>query len=370
MDQRPEAAEGVAELRQTPAVAVGYGRVGGTGHMIQIIRYPNARQLLLPDYLNHRKTRLMPRTVIATLIVALTFIVSLPAHAFETVRVADGVYALVGDLGQRSPENLGHNMTSGFIVTDTGVVVVDTGASLLGAQAIHAAIRKVTDKPVIYAVNTGGQDHRWLGNDYFKRQGARIVAAEAGARDMRERGAEQMAMAERFLKDKFAGTEPVYPDVTFKERHALPVKGERIELIYTGGAHTPGDILVWLPQRSIVFAGDAVFVQRLLGVLPGSSGRWIKSLEFLRDELKPKIIVPGHGHVTDLKEALRDSYDYLVLLRTAVTKRFADGAFDPVEASQGLDQSRFKHLLNYDDIGFRSRNALAVAEEIFPSLSQ
>ncbi|MHB1142355.1 MAG: MBL fold metallo-hydrolase [Sulfuricaulis sp.] len=306
----------------------------------------------------------MPRVLLASLLAVL----SLSAQAFDTVKVADGVYALVGDLGQRSPENLGHNMTSGFIVTAQGVVVIDTGASKLGAQAIHAAIRKVTDKPVTFAINTGGQDHRWLGNDYFKRRGAKLIASAAGLGDMRNRGAEQFAMAERFLKEKFAGTEPVYPDVTFKERYTLPVKGERIELIYTGGAHTSGDMLVWLPQRSIVFAGDTVFVQRLLGVLPGSAQRWIKSLETLRDEIKPKIIVPGHGHVTDLREAMRDSYDYLTFLRDATRKRFADGAFDPVEASQGLDQSRFKHLVNYDDPGFRSRNALAVAEEIFQTL--
>ena len=308
----------------------------------------------------------MPRVLLASLLAVL----SLSAQAFDTVKVADGVYALVGDLGQRSPENLGHNMTSGFIVTAEGVIVIDTGASKLGAQAIHAAIRKLTDKPVIYAINTGGQDHRWLGNDYFKRQGAKLVASAAGLDDMRTRGADQMAMAERFLEVKYAGTMPVYPNVTFKDRYTLPVKGERIELIHTGGAHTPGDILVWLPQHSIVFTGDTVFVQRLLGVLPGSAQRWIKSLEYLRDELKPKTVVPGHGHVTDLNEALRDSYNYLVFLRDATRKRFADGAFDPVEASQGLDQSRFKHLLNYDDLGFRSRNAQAVAEEIFQTLPQ
>jgi len=300
----------------------------------------------------------------------LLFAMSLAAHAFDTVNVADGVYALVGELGQRSPENLGHNMTSGFIVTARGVVVIDTGASLRGAQAIHAAIRKITDKPVIYAVNTGGQDHRWLGNDYFKRQGARVIAAQAGLADMRSRGAEQAEMAERFLGDQFAGTRAAYPDVTFSERYTLPVEGERIELIYTGGGHTPGDLLVWLPQRSIVFAGDTVFVQRLLGVLPGSAQRWIRSLEYLRDELKPEIVVPGHGHVTDLAESLRDSHAYLVLLRDATRRRFADGAFDPVEASQGLDQSRFRHLANYDDPGFRSRNALAVAEEVFRALPQ
>jgi glyoxylase-like metal-dependent hydrolase (beta-lactamase superfamily II) len=304
------------------------------------------------------------------LILLFLLTVSAGAQAFETVKVADGVYALVGDLGQRSPENLGHNMTSGFIVTEDGVVVIDTGASKLGAQSIHAAIRNVTGKPLTYAVNTGGQDHRWLGNDYFKRQGATLVASAAALDDMHRRGAEQAAMAERFLKDKFAGTEPAYPEVTFKGRYVLPVKGERIELIYTGGAHTPGDIFVWLPDRRIVFAGDAVFVQRLLGVMPGGTFRWIKSLEYLRDDLKPKVVVPGHGHVTDLAEAMRDSYAYLVFLRDAARKRFADGAFEPVEASHGLDQSRFKNLANYDDIGFRSRNALAVAEEVFQALPQ
>jgi len=178
---------------------------------------------------------------------------SLLAHAFETIRVTENVYALVGDLGQRSPANLGHNITSGFIITDAGVVVIDTGGSLADAQAIHAAIRKVTTKPVIYAVNTGGQDHRWFGNDYFKRQGASIVAAEAAVRDMRERGAGQAEASQSLLMEKFDGTRLAYPDITFAQRHTLPVKGEKIELIYTGGAHTIGDIFVWLPQRSIVF---------------------------------------------------------------------------------------------------------------------
>jgi glyoxylase-like metal-dependent hydrolase (beta-lactamase superfamily II) len=305
-----------------------------------------------------------------TLLASLLFIASLSAHAVETVKVADSVYALVGDLGQRSPENLGHNITSGFIVTAQGVVVIDTGGSLANAQAIHAAIRKVTDKPVIYAINSGGQDHRWFGNDYFKRQGAKLIASEAAVRDMNERGAAQTAFIQQLLKEKFDGTKLTYPDITFKDRYTLPVTGERIELIYTGGAHTPGDILVWLPQRSIVFTGDTVFVQRLLGVIPGSALRWIKSLEYLRDELKPRIVVPGHGHVTDLAEALRDSYDYLVFLRETTRKRFADGAFDPIEASQGLDQSRFKYLENYDDLGFRSRNAQAVAEEVSKTLPQ
>lgn len=303
----------------------------------------------------------LPRAFLAALLLA----ASTAAGAFDTVRVADGVYALVGDLGQRSPANLGHNMTSGFIVTGDGVVVIDTGGSLANAQAIHTAIRKVTAAPVIFAVNTGGQDHRWFGNDYFRRQGAKIAAADSTVADMRNRGAEQVARIKPLLGDRFEGTRLAYPDTTFSERMTLPVRGMRIELIHTGGAHTEGDLLVWLPGQSIVFAGDTVFADRLLGILPGSAGRWVKSLEYLRDTLKPRVVVPGHGRVTGLDRALRDSYDYLVFLRSAVGRRFKEGAFDPVEASQNLDQSRFAHLRNYDDLGLRSRNALAVAEEIF-----
>lgn len=287
------------------------------------------------------------------------------AQAFETVRAADNVYALIGDLGQRSPANLGHNMTSGFIVTAAGVVVIDTGGSRANAEKIHAAIRKVTDKKVLYAINTGGQDHRWFGNDYFRKQGATIVAADSTNKDMRDRGAEQVQRIKPLLGDKFDGTQLVFPDTTFPQRMTLPLKDVAIELIYTGGAHTAGDLLVWLPAHRLVFAGDTVFADRLMGILPDSAGRWIKSLEYLRDALKPQIVVPGHGKVTDLTKALRDSLDYLVFLREAVSKRFAGGAFDPVEASQGLDQSRFSYLHNYEDLGLRSRNALAVAEELF-----
>lgn len=297
------------------------------------------------------------------------FVASLTASAFDTVKVTDRVYALVGDLGQRSPENLGHNMTSGFIIADDGVVVVDTGGSHLGAQAIHQAIRKVTDKPIRWAINTGGQDHRWLGNGYFQAQGARIIAAQVGKEDMQNRTAQQMEMAQRFLKEQFQGTEPIYPTETFASRYTLPVQGVTVELIHTGGGHTLGDSIVWLPQEQVAFTGDIVFVQRMLGVLPGTGLAWIRTLEYLRDELKPKTVIPGHGHVTDLAEALRDSYDYLVYLRDAARRAQASGAFDPVEAVQGLDQSRFAYLENYSDIAFRSRNALAVAEEVFASTS-
>lgn len=307
----------------------------------------------------------------AVAVIAILLVTIAPVHAaMKTVPIADGVYALVGELTQRSPANLGNNMTGGFVVTDEGVVLIDTGGSLLGAQDIHAAIREVTEKPIIYAINSGALDHRWFGNDYFKRQGAKLVAADAAVKAMHNQKSFLINMMSKNIKDKFDGTVPAFPEVTFKDRYTLPVNGQRIELVYTGGAHSPGDIVVWLPEHSVAFVGDIVFHQRLLGVPKNSVKAWIRSLEWLRDELQPKVVVPGHGDVTDVDGAMRDSYDYLVFLRDTISERIADGAFDPVEASQGIDQSRFSYLANYEQIQFRSRNALHVAQELFEETAE
>jgi len=101
-------------------------------------------------------------------------IVTLTANASEEMRlqkVSDHVYAVVGPFGNRTPENLGNNSTSGFVVTDEGVVLVDSGGTYQGAAAIEALIKQVSDQPVKVVINSGGQDHRWLGNGLL--QGAR-----------------------------------------------------------------------------------------------------------------------------------------------------------------------------------------------------
>jgi glyoxylase-like metal-dependent hydrolase (beta-lactamase superfamily II) len=284
---------------------------------------------------------------------------------FEVVRLSNRVYALVGDLGQRNPQNLGHNMTSGFVVGDNGVLVIDTGASAKGAAAIAAAVAKITPLPVKWAVNTGGQDHRWLGNDWFANAGATTLASAACATDIATRGPSQVAQAKQFLGAAFDGTVPAGPQQKVAQRTALPITGIRVELIPTAGGHTPGDSVVWLPDSRTVFAGDVVFTGRLLGVMPGSGLTWLKTLEWLRDDLKPTTVVPGHGPVGGLDAAVNDSLRYLAFLRDSAQKAFAAGAFDPVEASAGLDQTAFKYLANWDDPPFRARNALHVAEELF-----
>ena len=262
-------------------------------------------------------------------------------------QVSPGVYAYIGETGLRTYENEGMNGNAGFIVTKAGVVVVDSGSSYQVAQNIHAAIRKVTKQPVKYVINTGGQDHRWLGNGYFKAQGAEIIAAAAAVEDMNARGAMQMEGLKGELKEKFAGTELVLPTRTFDKELELKLGGRDIRILHFQPAHTPGDSVVWLPKEGVVFAGDIVFVDRLLGVLPFSSANgWLASFEEMA-KLKPRLIIPGHGDVCDLAKARRETADYLHLLITHM-ERAVDKGDDMQQAIDSLDQSAFAKLPNYD----------------------
>lgn len=290
--------------------------------------------------------------------------IGLTANATEALRlqkITEQVYAIVGPLGNRTPENLGNNATFGFVVTDAGVVLIDSGASYKGATAIDQMIRQVTDQPVKVVINSGGQDHRWLGNGYFKERGARVIASTAAVEDQRARVQDQFFMLGNLVGVKgMEGTEPVYAGETFTGKKSFTFGGVSFELKPVGPAHTPGDSIVWLPKEQIVFSGDVVFVGRLLGVLPYSNSRhWIKAFETMA-ALKPKVVVPGHGPTTDLAQARRDTYNYLVFLRRTVAA-FMEGGGDIIQIST-LDQSRFKHLQNYGIL--KGRNAQQVYQHM------
>lgn len=285
-----------------------------------------------------------------------------PGPAGLDVRaVTQDVYAIVGEMGQRSPQNLGDNATFGALVTDSGVVLVDSGGSRAGAAAIDAALRTVTDKPVVVVINTGGQDHRWLGNGYFKAKGARLVASAAAVADQRERASMQFTILDTLVgRQAMAGTEPVYADETFQDATVLTVGGRRIEIVHPSPAHTPGDSFVWLPDERVVFTGDIVFTERLLGVLDYSnSAGWVTAFEAMAAK-QPRYVIPGHGRPTTLATATADTYDYLVNLRTRM-RAYMDAGGDAIGAV-GVDQSAFAHLRQFDALA--RRNAQRVFMEM------
>ena len=278
-----------------------------------------------------------------------------------TQKLTDNVYVLLGPTTNRDPLNLGNNANFGVIVTGEGVVLVDPGGSYLGAQMIDDAIRAITDQPVRVVINTGGQDHRWLGNGYFKEQGARIIANENAVTDQRARLRDQLNMLYNLVGEEgLEGTEPVYADETFGEQLSLQVGDVRLELYHSGPAHTPGDSYVWLPDIGILFAGDIVYLDRMLNVGPQSEHLgWINAFKAMA-ALEPRVVVGGHGVPGGLDKAYADTYDYLVFLRETVQAFMDEG--NGMEDIGTIDQSRFARLKNFESLS--GRNAQRVYEEL------
>jgi glyoxylase-like metal-dependent hydrolase (beta-lactamase superfamily II) len=294
-------------------------------------------------------------------------LISTLSHAVEVrfAPVAPGVFAFVGEKGGRTYDNEGLNANIGLVVTSSGALLVDSGASFLGAKQIHEAVKKVTAQPVKWVINTGGQDHRWLGNGYFLAQGAEVIAHANGRADMLARGGDHMNNLRQELKEKLDGTVPTLPSRWLDgSHHTLNLGGTTVEVRHMGGAHTPGDVVVWLPGARVAFSGDVVYTDRMLGVLPVShTGRWLQSFAALQ-ALQPARIVPGHGEVCDLATAQAHTRDYLVALRTHMKKAVDDGA-DISAAIKAFDAQPWMGLLNAAQLhpGNASRTYLELERE-------
>jgi glyoxylase-like metal-dependent hydrolase (beta-lactamase superfamily II) len=277
---------------------------------------------------------------------------SASAAELEVQSVTDGVWALVGEKQQRSPENLANNATFGVIETSEGVVLVDPGGSWKGAEQIHKAIQSLTNKPVTHVINTGGQDHRWIGNGYWQAQGAQIIASRAAVEDQKARGSMEMTMLSQLLGAALEGTKPVYAQTMFENRLDLETGGVKLEIIHPGHAHTPGDSFVWIPEKDVVFTGDIVYVERILGVGEQSSiTTWPAAFEAM-EQTGAAHVVPGHGHATTMKVARADTYDYLMNLREKIAEHIDKGG--DIISSVAVDQSAFSYLEQFDSLARRN----------------
>jgi glyoxylase-like metal-dependent hydrolase (beta-lactamase superfamily II) len=261
--------------------------------------------------------------------------------------VAEGVYVFIGETNGRTYDNEGLNANIGLVVTAKGAVLIDAGSSFQSARKIHEAAKRVTHEPVKWVINTGGQDHRWLGNGYFQSQGIETIAHVGARADMNARASEHMAGL-KVLKEKLDGTVPTLPHRWVEGANTqLELGGVMFELKYRHGGHTPGDMLVWLPQKKVMFTGDVVYVDRVLGLHAVSRTKtWLDSFAVI-DEIQPAILVPGHGRVTDVATAQMQTRDLLLALRQHMQKALDDGV-EMNAAIKSFDAKPFVHLTHAD----------------------
>lgn len=275
--------------------------------------------------------------------------------------VIPGVWSAIGATAPPTYENSGHNNNLSFIITSEGVVVVNAGASYLLAKALHAEIQQITDQPVRYVILENGQGHAALGSNYWHEQGVPVIAHVDAAAEIEEGSYALLSRMRDYNRDRAEGTEVVMPDITFEQQYIIELGGMRIEALYLGPGHSPGDIQVWLPQQRLVISGDMAFHQRLLPIFDNTDTKgWLDTYErFLA--LEPQVVIPGHGVPTDVDEVTKYTRDYLTFLRAEVQKLLDEGG--TLADAYNIDQSAYSHLDTFEELAARNAGMVFEAME-------
>jgi glyoxylase-like metal-dependent hydrolase (beta-lactamase superfamily II) len=250
-----------------------------------------------------------------------------------------------GEAGMASAANRGFMSNAGFVVTDAGVVVFDAlGTPALG-RAMLAAIAKVTRQPVVRVIVSHYHADHIYGLQEFKRAGAEIWAYRSaelyiGSPLAAERLAQRRAELSPWVD---ADTRVVPPDVWLDGNTDFRFGGLTFRVVHAGPAHAPDDVMLYVVEDRLLFAGDLLFAGRIPFVGNADSKGWLGALDKMI-AWHPAVVVPGHGPVSrDVERDLAMTRDYLLYLRQTMGRAVQE--LEPFDAAYAAtDWSRYQAL--------------------------
>jgi glyoxylase-like metal-dependent hydrolase (beta-lactamase superfamily II) len=205
-------------------------------------------------------------------------------------KLADGVYVHTGN---------GFDSNSGIILTDDGVIVIDTGQNPIESRDIMATVKKLTSMPVRIVIDT--EPHADHTTGHFVFPGAVIIAAAGGGDSMRaaDRAApnriQTMSGTSPEMKAALEGYKFITPTIEYRDRMTINLGGKTLELIYMKGVHSESDNAVWLPKERVVFSASAFVVNQINILRPFVTIPDILAAGKMMRALNPQFVVPGHG---------------------------------------------------------------------------
>ena len=261
-------------------------------------------------------------SIIPGLAVAAAFDYPMRAEA-----VADNVYAIITPTRELpNAGNGGWNSNSAFVVTDAGVLLFDSGSSAGIGEAIKNTIATVTRQPVRWIVNSHAHGDHWLGNAAFA-DSVEGIFATAEVIDAIERdGAGWVGRFDRMTGGVTGDSVILAPDRSVDRETELSLGGETVVFMLSGGSHSPGDLMLWLPRVKVLVSGDVVYSDRMPSTNAGDLRQWIGMLDRLQ-QLQPRVVIPGHGAVTDIS-GLDRLHSLLSQLWAAVEEGVDEGLSD------------------------------------------
>lgn len=234
-------------------------------------------------------------------------------------KLADGVYVHTGK---------GFDSNSGIIITDEGVIVVDTGQNAIESRSVMETVKTLTSQPVRIVIDTEPHNDHTTGHFVFPQ--ALVVAAAGAGESMRaanNAAPNRIDMARASspeMKTALEGYKFITPHVEYRDRMTITLGGRTIELMYMKNVHSEADTAVWLPKERVVFSASAFVVNQVNILRPFVTIPDILAAGKMMKALNPEHVIPGHG-TPGTTRIFDDGEKYYALLMQRVDAAMKQG---------------------------------------------
>ncbi len=245
---------------------------------------------------------------------------------FNLKEVAAGIYVHQGKMvAERTPANMGDQANIGFVVGEKCVAALDAGGSMKVGLLLREAIKKTTDKPVCYVINSHVHPDHMFGNAAFKADNVTFIGHERLAKAAAARNSSYSNSLKRDLGDVAEGSELTPPTQTVKagESMELDLGGRTLKIQAWPVGHTDNDISVLDMQTQTLWLSDLLFIDHV-PAMDGSIPGWLRVIAELK-KIPAKLVIPGHGPATaPWPSAIEPEERYLAKVADGVRKALKD----------------------------------------------
>jgi cyclase len=235
-------------------------------------------------------------------------------------KIKDGIYVYVGR---------NFNSNCGIVLTQDGVVLIDSGHNPTDSRAILDAVKKLTPLPVRFLIDTEPHPDHTTGHFVFSPP-ATIIAHEGASESMRNREKESPGRIEKLagvspeMRGALEGYRFVVPHVEYRQKMTMNVGERTFELLYQKGVHSEADTAVWLPKERVLFSASGIVVNQFNILRPFVTIPDILAAAKMMKGLNPEVVIPGHG-IPGTVKIFEDTEQYYALLLERVGKLVKEG---------------------------------------------
>lgn len=287
-------------------------------------------------------------------------------HADEKYLVSEvslGIFYHQGINEDATEDNIGAIANVGFIIGERCVAVIDSGGSYLEGTYLRQAIKKQTNLPICYVINTHVHPDHMLGNAAFKEDSPQFIGHEKLPAAITARQDYFAKTFKEILGKAYTGTEFISPTMTVAIDHPINIDlGKRIlTLTAYSTSHTDNDLTVLDNTSKTLWTGDLLFIGRI-PVLDGSINGWLTTMQKLQT-MDLNFVIPGHGPAgkTQWQQGLLDQIRYFTVLRNEIREVINNmGTIDEATKTVGLQEANKWELFQH----YHRRNITASFVEL------